>query len=122
MPTLDFKGKPLVYSHHLTVPCHVLEPDIKKSCLPKGSKPALDGNLIIHGDNLHALKALLPRYAGKVNCIYIDPPYNTGNEQWVYNDNVNSPMMRDIARRMVSKRLMYRDLVRDNGLESTARA
>ena len=51
-----------------------------------------DGNLIIHGDNLHALKALLPRYAGRVKCIYIDPPYNTGNEGWAYNDNVNSPM------------------------------
>ena len=53
----------------------------------------MEDNLIIHGDNLHALKALLPRYAGKVKCIYIDPPYNTGNENWVYNDNVNSPMM-----------------------------
>ncbi len=49
------------------------------------------GNLIVQGDNLHALKALLPRYAGQVKCIYIDPPYNTGNEGWVYNDNVNSP-------------------------------
>ena len=47
-------------------------------------------NLIVQGDNLHALKALLPRYAGQVKCIYIDPPYNTGNEGWVYNDNVNS--------------------------------
>ena len=55
---------------------------------------AVDGNLIIHGDNLHALKALLPTYAGKVKCIYIDPPYNTGSQAWVYNDNVNSPMMR----------------------------
>ena len=57
--------------------------------------PSVDDNLIIHGDNLHALKALLPRYAGKVKCIYIDPPYNTGNEGWVYNDNVNSPLMRE---------------------------
>jgi adenine-specific DNA-methyltransferase len=55
-------------------------------------KPNLNGNLIIHGDNLHALKALLPIYAGKVDCIFIDPPYNTGNEGWCYNDNVNSPM------------------------------
>ena len=53
------------------------------------------GNLIIHGDNLHALKAFLPRYAGKVDCIFIYPPYNTGNENWCYNDNVNSPIMRD---------------------------
>jgi adenine-specific DNA-methyltransferase len=54
-----------------------------------------DGNLVIHGDNLHALKALLPRYSGKVKCIYIDPPYNTGKEGWVYNDNVNSPLLRE---------------------------
>ncbi len=94
MPTLDFKGKPLIYSHHLTVPSRPLEIDAGKSLPPKGKKPALDDNLIIHGDNLHALKALMPRYAGRVNCIYIDPPYNTGNEQWVYNDNVNSPMMK----------------------------
>jgi adenine-specific DNA-methyltransferase len=55
----------------------------------------LDGNLIVHGDNLHALKALLPIYAGKVDCIFIDPPYNTGNEGWAYNDNLNSPMIRE---------------------------
>lgn len=57
--------------------------------------PRLDGNLIIQGDNLHALKALLPIYAGKVDCIFIDPPYNTGNEGWAYNDNVNSPMIKE---------------------------
>ncbi|QBG48362.1 site-specific DNA-methyltransferase [Verrucomicrobia bacterium S94] len=50
-----------------------------------------DGNLIVQGDNLHSLKALLPKYAGRVKCIYIDPPYNTGNEGWIYNDKVNSP-------------------------------
>ena len=111
MPTLDFKGKSLVYAHHLTVPFRPLEPDAAKSLPPpkpgavssknapksgpKSGKPSLDDNLIIHGDNLHALKALMPRYAGRVNCIYIDPPYNTGNEKWVYNDNVNSPMMKE---------------------------
>ena len=95
MPTLDFKGKQLVYAHHLTVPSRTLEPAPRKSLPLKGSKPSLDDNLIIHGDNLHALKALMPRYAGRVNCIYIDPPYNTGNEGWVYNDNVNSPMMQE---------------------------
>ena len=58
-------------------------------------EPTLDGNLIIHGDNLHALKALLPLYAGKVDCIFIDPPYNTGNEDWCYNDNVNAPMIKE---------------------------
>ena len=95
MPTLDFKGKQLIYAHHLTVPSRTLEPDAQKSLPPKDQKPSLDDNLIIHGDNLHALKALMPRYAGRVNCIYIDPPYNTGNENWVYNDNVNSPLMQE---------------------------
>jgi hypothetical protein len=63
----------------------------------------LDGNLIIHGDNLHALKALLPMYAGRVDCIFIDPPYNTGNEGWCYNDNVNSPMLRELAEKQSSR-------------------
>jgi len=61
------------------------------------------GNLLVQGDNLIALKALLPYYAGQVKCIYIDPPYNTGNENWVYNDNVNSPEMRDWLGRAVGK-------------------
>lgn len=62
----------------------------------KGVGPvALDGNLIIQGDNLYALKALLPLYAGKVDCVFIDPPYNTGNEGWCYNDNVNAPMIKE---------------------------
>ena len=89
MPTLEFKGKQHIYAHHLTVPYRPLEPDETRSCNPTDT----DDNLIIHGDNLHALKALLPRYANRIKCIYIDPPYNTGNEGWVYNDNVNSPVM-----------------------------
>ncbi len=91
MPELDFKGKEFVRNHHLTVPYRPLVPDVSKSV----GEPDLSGNLIIHGDNLEALKALLPRYAGKVDCIFIDPPYNTGNEGWSYNDNVNSPLMRE---------------------------
>lgn len=91
MPELHFKGKEFVYNHHLTVPYRPLVPDAAKSV----GAPSLNGNLIIHGDNLHALKALLPMYAGKVDCIFIDPPYNTGNEGWSYNDNVNSPMMKE---------------------------
>ena len=89
MPTLEFKGKAHVYAHHLTVPYRPLVPDADKSHGDHAGQA--DNNLIIHGDNLEALKALLPRYAGRVNCIYIDPPYNTGNEGWTYNDNVNSP-------------------------------
>ena len=90
MPTLEFKGKQHIYAHHLTVPYRPLVQDVERSLNPDDA----DDNLIIHGDNLHALKALLPRYAGRVKCIYIDPPYNTGNEGWAYNDNVNSPLMK----------------------------
>jgi len=88
---LNFKGKEFVYNHHLAVPFRPLEPRAKKGIGPV----ALDANLIIHGDNLHALKALLPSYAGRVDCIFIDPPYNTGGEGWSYNDNVNSPMIKE---------------------------
>ena len=100
MPVLDFKGKSVIYSHHLKVPFRSLEIDEKKSISKKSKngkkeKLSLDDNLIIHGDNLHALKALLPRYSGKAKCIYIDPPYNTGNEGWKYNDKVNSPIIKE---------------------------
>ena len=89
MPALHFKGKEYVFNHHLAVPYRPLVAHPDKSI---GDETE---NLIIQGDNLHALKALLPRYAGKVDCIFIDPPYNTGNEDWNYNDNVNSPMMKE---------------------------
>lgn len=89
MPSLDWIGKDAVVRHHQDVPYRLLEPVPALSCGDADS-----GNLIVQGDNLHALKALLPRYAGQVKCIYIDPPYNTGKEGWVYNDNVNSPEIR----------------------------
>lgn len=100
MPELHFKGKEYVFNHHLTVPHRplVAHPDKSVPANPEdGDRQAgaKDGNLIIQGDNLHALKALLPRYAGKVDCIFIDPPYNTGNESWNYNDNVNSPILQE---------------------------
>lgn len=100
MSTLNFKGKTFVQNHHLAVKFHELVPDKKKSLT---SKVSLNDNLIIHGDNLAALKALLPTYAGKVKCIYIDPPYNTGNEGWAYNDNVNSPMMKEWLGKVIDK-------------------
>ena len=89
MPTLNWIGKEAVVKHHKDVPFRLLEPVPELSCGDAGT-----ANLIVQGDNLHALKALLPRYAGQVKCIYIDPPYNTGNEGWAYNDNVNSPEIR----------------------------
>lgn len=105
MATLEFKGKALVQNYHLTVKYHELVPKRDKSLT---DKVRLDDNLIIHGDNLKALKALLPTYAGKVKCIYIDPPYNTGNEGWAYNDNVNSPMIRE----WLGKTVDHEDLTR----------
>jgi adenine-specific DNA-methyltransferase len=103
MPTLEFKGKPFVYSHHLSVPFRELIVDHGKSLPAKGAVPSLDDNLIIHGDNLEALKALLPRYAGRVDVIYIDPPYNTGAESWAYNDNVNSPLMKQWLGKVIDR-------------------
>ena len=87
MPELIWKGKERVINHHLEVPVRTLDRRYDFNC-PNGS---VSENKIIHGDNLAALKALLPQYEGRVKCIYIDPPYNTGNESWVYNDNVNDP-------------------------------
>ena len=55
----------------------------------------------MEGDNLEALKALMPFYYGKIKCIYIDPPYNTGNEKWVYNDKVNAPKIKEWLGRVV---------------------
>jgi adenine-specific DNA-methyltransferase len=99
MTSLNFKGKSAVWNHHLSVPFHTLDEDKKLSL--KGENA--DENLIIEGDNLLALKALLPKYQGKVKCVYIDPPYNTGNEGWVYNDKVNAPVIRDWYKQTVGK-------------------
>jgi DNA modification methylase len=129
MPTLDWIGKQAVVGHHRRVPYRLLHCDRDRSA---GDPDA--GNLLVQGDNLEALKALLPYYAGQVKCIYIDPPYNTGNEGWVYNDNVNSPEIRrwlgevvggeaeDLSRHdkwlcMVYPRLaMLKQFLRDDGV------
>ncbi len=103
MPVLQFKGKTAVENYHYVVPHHTLEFDPKLSVLGKGEKPSLDGNLIIEGDNLLALKALLPTHTGRIKCIYIDPPYNTGNEGWVYNDKLNQPQFKEWIGQTVGK-------------------
>lgn len=128
MPTLDWIGKQAVLHHHRDVPYRLIHCDKELSA---GDPDA--GNLLVQGDNLEALKALLPYYAGKVKCIYIDPPYNTGNEGWIYNDNVNSPEMKKWLGQVVGKeaddlsrhdkwlRMMYprlrllRDFLREDG-------
>ena len=104
MPTLQFKGKNIIWNHHLAVPFHTLDevPELHHK------SEMANGNMIIEGDNLIALKALLPQYAGKIKCIYIDPPYNTGNEGWMYNDKVNSPLINE----WIGKEVGVEDLTR----------
>ncbi|WP_262905065.1 DNA methyltransferase [Hymenobacter pini] len=104
MPTLHWIGKDKVINHHQDVPFRLL--DHQYGTLADGTQttePTGSGNRIIHGDNLEALKALLPEYEGRVKCIYIDPPYNTGNEGWVYNDNVNDPKIKKWLSQVVGK-------------------
>lgn len=91
MPTLEWMGKAKVIAHHQDVPYRVLEHVYDYGTNSESRKDNRSGNMIIHGDNLEALKSLLPKFEGKVDVVYIDPPYNTGNEGWVYNDNVNDP-------------------------------
>lgn len=109
MPTLHWIGKEKVVNHHQDVPYRVLKHKysfIADSSLGSGkesNEPNNSGNKIIQGDNLEALKSLLPEYEGRVKCIYIDPPYNTGNEGWVYNDNVNHPKIKKWLGEVVGK-------------------
>lgn len=74
---LSFIGKPLANALYSTPTTKEL-----KELDPKHSQ-----NIIIKGDNLHALKLLKPAYDGKIKMIYIDPPYNTKNEKFIYDDN-----------------------------------
>ncbi len=99
MPTLEWIGKNKVINHHQDVPYRVLD---KKYTFGTDNESE---NKIIRGDNLLALKALLPEYEGKIDCIYIDPPYNTGTKegQWVYSDNVDDPRIRKWIGEVVGK-------------------
>ena len=121
MPELNWIGKSAVRAHHREVDFHLLRDVPEMACegwsaqspvrIPAGGEHPFrtedcadhDRNLIVQGDNLRALKALLPRYAGRVKCIYIDPPYNTGNEGWVYNDNVKAPEIQKWLHQVVGK-------------------
>ena len=103
MPTLNWIGKEKVINHHQDVPYKILEPQYGFADGVENSEPNNSGNKVIHGDNLEALKSLLPEYEGKIKCIYIDPPYNTGNESWVYNDNVNNPKIKKWLGEVVGK-------------------
>ena len=103
MPTLNWIGKEKVINHHLDVPYKILEHSYGFDNGKQTEANTNSGNKIIHGDNLEALKSLLPEYEGRIKCIYIDPPYNTGNEGWVYNDNVNDPKIKKWLEKVVGK-------------------
>lgn len=103
MPTLDWIGKEKVINHHNEVPFRILNRKYSYDTTGEHLEDSRSENKIIHGDNLEALKSLLPMYEGKINCIYIDPPYNTGNENWTYNDNVNDPRIRKWLGKVVGK-------------------
>lgn len=104
MPTLHWIGKEKVINHHQDVPYRVLEHKYGFTAdTGLQTEDTSSGNLILHGDNLEALKSLLPKYESKVKCIYIDPPYNTGNEGWAYNDNVNDPKIKKWLGQVVGK-------------------
>lgn len=103
MPTLDWIGKDKVINHHMDVPYRVLNRVYSYHLNGRHSEDNGSENKIIHGDNLEALKSILPEYAGRIKCIYIDPPYNTGNENWIYNDNVNDPKIKKWLGEVVGK-------------------
>lgn len=102
MPTLSWLGKKKIVSHHLDVPFYVLDKKYKFESKAECINNSID-NRIIHGDNLVVLRSLLPEFEGKIDCIYIDPPYNTGNEGWVYNDNVNDLRIQKWLKKVVGK-------------------
>lgn len=103
MPTLNWIGKDKIVNHHQDVPYRVLEHQYGFTEKGKQKKQTESGNIIIEGDNLEALKTLLPTYEGNINCISIDPPYNTGTENWIYNDNVNHPKIKQWLNQIVGK-------------------
>jgi adenine-specific DNA-methyltransferase len=102
MPTLHWVGKDKVVNHHHDVPFRLLDKKYSFAATSAASKNSSD-NRIIHGDNLESLKSLLPEFEGKIDCIYIDPPYNTGNEGWIYNDAVNDPKIKKWLGQVVGK-------------------
>lgn len=128
MPVLDWIGKEAVLNHDKEIPFRLLK-KIKSFSVGNNSQ-----NLLIHGDNLEALQALMPYYQNKIRCIYIDPPYNTGQDKWKYSDRVNSPKIRkwlgkvvggeseDLSRHdkwlcmMMPRLKLLKELLSDNGV------
>lgn len=98
MPTLNWIGKNKIVNHDMDVPFKTLN---KIYTFNEEESE----NMLIHGDNLVALKSLLTRYENKIQCVYIDPPYNTGKPEgyWVYSDNVDDPNIKKWLDTVVGK-------------------
>lgn len=107
MPILQWLDRDKTIKQAGRVPYRLLEADPNLSYGDKNSQ-----NMLIQGDNLEALKALLPYYAGKVKCIYIDPPYNTGSAFEHYNDNLEHSKWLDM---MYPRLELLRELLSEDG-------
>lgn len=107
MPTLDWLGRPDAFTQAARVPYRLLQP-----VSTHGNPARAADNLLIQGDNLEALKSLLPFYRGQVKCIFIDPPYNTKSAFEHYDDNLEHAQWLTL---MLPRLQLLRELLRDDG-------
>ena len=108
MPTLDWLNREAAFRTAAGVPTRVLRPHVAGSRFGDGN----NGNLLVQGDNLEALKALLPFYRGQVKCIFIDPPYNTKSAFEHYDDNLEHSQWLSM---MLPRLQLLRDFLREDG-------
>jgi adenine-specific DNA-methyltransferase len=106
MPTLDWLNRTDAFTTASKVPYRLLEP------ISSHGDPIAQSNLLIQGDNLEALKALLPFYRGQVKCIFIDPPYNTKSAFEHYDDNLEHAQWLSM---MLPRLQLLRELLREDG-------
>ena len=107
MPTLDWLNRAAAFTTSAQVPYRLLEP-----VSTHGDAQSAAGNLLIQGDNLEALKALLPFYRGQVKCIFIDPPYNTKSAFEHYDDNLEHSQWLSM---MLPRLQLLRELLSEDG-------
>ena len=107
MPTLDWLGRPDAFTQAARVPYRLLQP-----VSSHGHPARAADNLLIQGDNLEALKSLVPFYRGQVKCIFIDPPYNTRSAFEHYDDNLEHAQWLTL---MLPRLQLLRELLRDDG-------
>lgn len=109
MPTLDWLARDEAFRTAARVPTRVLRPHPAAHAV---GTPPPDGNLLVQGDNLEALKALLPFYRGQVKCIFIDPPYNTRSAFEHYDDNLEHAQWLGM---MLPRLQLLREFLREDG-------